>query len=62
MQDLAGILLFLTGVGGYLVALFLHVLTRRFSWHDRWYARVLTSILGCALVFAGIVVYARVHG
>ena len=60
--DIAGILLFITGAVGLALAFILFLLTRKFSWHEKWYANALTGLAGCGIVFALILIYARLHG
>jgi hypothetical protein len=60
--DVAGILLFFTGAVGFVLALLIHRLMRKFSWHNKWFANVLTGVASCAVVFAGVLVFARLHG
>ena len=60
--DIAGIVLFITGAVGLALALLLFLLTGRFSWHGKWFANFLTGLAGCGIVFALILVYARLHG
>ena len=62
MQDLAGILLFITGSVGWVLAFGLRWSLRRFAWRDAWWVSLLTGLAGCSLVFAGMVIYAQVHG
>jgi hypothetical protein len=60
--DIAGILLFVTGAAGLAISLTFFLLTRRFPWHEKRYVNLLTGLAGCAIVFALILVYARLHG
>jgi hypothetical protein len=60
--DVAGILLFITGLVGSTLAITLYFLTRKISWHDNWVANALLGLAGCGIVFAIIFVYARLHG
>jgi hypothetical protein len=60
--DVAGILLFFTGVIGFLLALLLHWLTRKTGWHGRWWASLATGMAGCGVVFMLVLVYSRLHG
>jgi hypothetical protein len=60
--DIAGILLFFTGAIGLILAFTLFLLTRKFSWHEKWVATALIGLAGCGIVFALILVYARLHG
>ena len=60
--DVAGIFLFMTGLVGLVLAYLLFLLTRKFSWHGKWFADALLGLAGCGFVFALILVYARLHG
>lgn len=60
--DMAGIFLFMTGLVGLVLALILFLLTLKYAWHGKWFANVLTGLAGCGIVFALILVYARLHG
>ncbi len=60
--DVAGIFLFMTGLIGLALAVTFFLLTRKFSWHGKWYVNALTGLGGCGIVFALILVYARWHG
>ena len=60
--DIAGILLFITGAVGLALAFILFLLTRKFSWHEKLYANALTGLAGCGIVFALMLIYARLHG
>jgi hypothetical protein len=60
--DVAGILLFFTGMMGFLLALLLHWLTRKTGWHGRWWASLATGMVGCGLVFGLVLIYSRLHG
>ena len=60
--DVAGILLFMTGLVGLVLAFLLHRVTRKFSWHNRWFANILTGVAGCAAVFVLVLLFARLHG
>lgn len=62
MQDLAGILLFMTGSAGLVVGLLGYLVLKRFAWRSTWWGSILLGIAGCLLVFAGLVVYARIRG
>ncbi len=59
--DLAGILLFLTGLAALILALPVYHFTRRFGWHDRWYASLLTGVTACLFTFTATVLIARLH-
>jgi len=60
--DIAGILLFVTGLVGLALAILLYLLTRKYSWHKKWYLNALIGLAGSGIVFALILVYARWHG
>ena len=60
--DVAGILLFANGVIGLVFAFILHRATRKFSWHNRWYANILIGMVSCGIVFGLVFLYARLHG
>lgn len=60
--DIAGILLFFTGSVGFGLALVLHRFTRKFSWHKKWFTDILIGIISCSIVFAFVLLYARLHG
>jgi hypothetical protein len=60
--DIAGIFLFITGLVGLVIAFILHLLTRNYSWHGKWTANAFLGVAGCGIVFALILVYARLHG
>jgi hypothetical protein len=60
--DIAGILLFITGAAGLVLAFITHYFAKRFSWHGKWFANVLTGVVSCAIIFALIVLLARLHG
>ena len=60
--DIAGIFLFINGVAGLVLATLFYLLTRKYPWHEKWYLTVLTGMAGCAIVFAVILVIARLHG
>jgi hypothetical protein len=62
MVDLAGILLFITGAGGWLLSLLLRFSIRKAKWFDSWWANLFTGLAGCALVFVIILIYARING
>jgi hypothetical protein len=42
--DIAGIFLFFTGVAGLVLAFIVHRFTRKFSWHNKWFANILTGM------------------
>ncbi len=60
--DVAGIFLFITGLTGLMLAFLVRFLTRNYSWYNTWYANLLTGILSCAIIFAVILLLARLHG
>jgi hypothetical protein len=60
--DIAGILLFFTGAVGLGLAIIFFLLTRKFSWHEKWYINALIGLAGCGIVFTLILIYARLHG
>jgi hypothetical protein len=60
--DIAGILLFITGAVGLVLASIFFLFTRKYAWHDKWYMNALTGLAGCGVVFTLIFVYARLHG
>jgi uncharacterized membrane protein YeaQ/YmgE (transglycosylase-associated protein family) len=60
--DIAGILMFVNGVIGLVLAFILHWVTRKFSWHNRWYMKILTGVVSCVVVFGLVLLYARLHG
>lgn len=60
--DVAGIFLFITGVIGLLLALLIRFLTRKYSWHNAWFANLLIGAISCGIVFAIILLLARLHG
>ena len=62
MQDLAGILLFITGAAGFVVAIAVHFALKRFSWRSTWWGGVLIGAGGSAFVFLLVFIYARLHG
>ena len=61
-SDIAGILLFITGALGLVLAFSLLLFTRKFSWHKKWFVNTLFGLVGCGIVFALILAYARLHG
>ena len=61
-DDVAGILLFVTGAGGLVLAFVIRLLARKFSWHGYWYVNILYGIAGCGVIFSLLVVFARLHG
>jgi FtsH-binding integral membrane protein len=60
--DIAGILLFFTGAVGLVLAFIIHRFTRKFSWHNKWFANILTGVASCGVVFALVLLYAWLHG
>jgi hypothetical protein len=61
-NDIAGILLFITGAAGLMLALGIRLLTRKYSWHGYWYVNILYGISGCGVFFALLLIFARLHG
>ncbi|HTX90371.1 MAG TPA: hypothetical protein VMC09_04055 [Anaerolineales bacterium] len=61
-EDIAGIFLFITGLGGLVLAFVLRRLYRKQSWHKRWYASLLFGLAGCGISFGLVVLFARLHG
>lgn len=62
MLDLAGILMFITGIVGLTIAFIIHFFTRKQKWANNWYSNLFKGFLGCIIVFIGLVIYARVNG
>jgi hypothetical protein len=60
--DIAGILLFITGAVGLALGIAIFLLTRKSSWHEKWYLNVMIGLAGCGVVFILILVYSRLHG
>jgi drug/metabolite transporter (DMT)-like permease len=60
--DVAGIFLFFTGVVGFLLAFLLRLFTRKYSWHNIWITKLLTGAIGCGIIYALVLVFARLHG
>jgi hypothetical protein len=60
--DVAGIFLFITGLIGLMLAILVRYLTRQYSWYNSWYSNLLTGMLSCAIIFAVILLLARIHG
>ena len=60
--DVAGIFLFITGVIGFVVAFIIRNFTKQYSWHNKWFANILTGGVSCGTVFALILLFARLHG
>jgi len=59
--DVTGILMFITGAVGLVLAFVLFLLARKYSWHEKWYVNALIGLAGCGIVFALILMYARWH-
>jgi hypothetical protein len=59
--DIAGILLFVTGVVGLALAFGIRVLARKYPWHAYWFVNILYGIAGCGVVFMLVVVFAMLH-
>ena len=60
--DVAGILLFITGAAGLVVALLIRYFTRKYSWHDKWIAKIMTGVMSCGIIFVLIILLVRLHG
>jgi hypothetical protein len=60
--DVAGIILFVTGAAGLILAVVLHLSTRKYSWYNSWFANLLTGLASCGIVFALLLLFARLHG
>jgi len=60
--DVAGIFLFITGLIGLLLAFLIRYFTRKFPWYNTCYSNLLTGMLSCAIIFAMILLFARLHG
>lgn len=60
-SDIAGILMFFTGIAGLVIALITHFFVKKYEWYNHWYVRILNGVVGCGLVFFGLVVYARIQ-
>jgi len=60
--DLAGIFLFFTGVAGLILTSIIRRFTGKFPWHNTWYANILTGVVSCGIVFASVLIFARLHG
>jgi NADH:ubiquinone oxidoreductase subunit 6 (subunit J) len=60
--DIAGIFLFINGVVGLVLAVVMYLFTRKSSWHEKWYLNALTGLASCGVIFALILVIARLHG
>ena len=59
--DIAGILLFFTGLIGLAIAYGIYFVTKKKIWNGKWYINILTGIIGCAIVFIAIIIYARIY-
>ena len=62
MQDLAGIIMLMTGVIGLIISFIIHFFTKKYSWAKTWYSNILKGILGVLIVFIGLIIYARISG
>ena len=60
--DIAGILLFVTGAAGLVLAFIIHYFTKKYSWHNRWFMNILTGVISCVIIFILIWIFARLHG
>ena len=60
--DIAGILLFMTGLVGLVAAFFFFLFTRKYVWYNKWFANLSTELAGCGIVFATVFIFARLHG
>lgn len=60
--DIAGIFLFFTGVTGLVLAFFIRRLSKKYSWHNTWYANLLTGAISCSIIFVLVLLFARWHG
>ncbi len=60
--DIAGILLFVTGLIGLVLAIILYFSARKYKWHGKWYTNALLGLASCGIVFALVYLYARLHG
>jgi len=60
--DIAGIFLFFTGVTGLVMSFFIRRLSKNYPWHNTWYANLLTDAISCSIVFALVLLFARLHG
>ncbi|MEP7136352.1 MAG: hypothetical protein ABI904_15595 [Chloroflexota bacterium] len=60
--DVAGIFLFSTGVVALIPAFIIRSFTKNYPWHNNWYVKILTGIVSCGIVFALVLVFARLHG
>ena len=60
--DIAGILLFVTGAAGLVLAVLMRLLARKQPWGGKWPAALAFGLLGCGLAFALLLLFARLHG
>ena len=60
--DIAGILLFISGTAGLVLAFIIPYFTKKYSWHNRWFMNILTGVIGCVIIFILIWIFARLHG
>ncbi len=60
--DVAGIFLFFTGLTGLVLAYIIRNFTRKYAWHNSWYAGLLTDVISCAIIFVLVLLFARLHG
>jgi len=60
--DIAGILLFVTGLVGLAFAFGIRLFARKYPWHDHWLVNILYGLAGCGAVFLLVVMFARLHG
>ena len=60
--DVAGIFLFFTGLTGLVLAYIIRNFTRKYVWHNSWYANLLTGVISCGIVFVLVLLFARLHG
>ena len=60
--DVAGIFLFFNGLIGLGLAFLIRYLTRKYAWHNTWYANILTGVFSCSVIFILILILARLHG
>lgn len=59
--DVAGILLFVNGMLGLVLALILHRVAQKFSWHNKWYANALMGVVCSVIMFGLILLFAQLH-
>ena len=60
--DVVGIFLFITGLTGLILAFLVRYFTRQYPWYNTWYSNLLTGMLSCAIIFALVLLLARLHG